>query len=257
MKKPLCPLPKGVVCDTRLQVKQLEEDLDQFVYLTSHDLREPLMGVAGFATLLQKRCGDNLDERGQHFLEQIIDGSKRMESKLDALLAFSRAGKATMGPFPLGSAVEEARRSLALKFSETGTVLHIEDGLPVVEGDRSLIAQVFQNLISNSIKYRSKDEEPEIWISSQEFDCDHYLVAVKDNGIGFDMCHKERIFGVFQRLYTVEEYPGTGIGLAIAKRVIERHGGEVWPDSQPNQGTVFYFTLPKSKGDHGSQNPSS
>lgn len=240
-----CPLPEGTVCNYRQRVQQLEEDLEQFAYLASHDLREPLMGLAGFATLLQKRCEGQIDENCQHFLEQIIDGSKRMERKLDDLLAFSRAGKATLsGSFPLGAAIQEARRSLVRKIAESGAVLHIEDDLPVIKGDRSLMAQVFQNLISNSIKYRKKGEEPHIWIESRPHDECQCIVAVRDNGIGFDMRHQKRIFGVFQRLYTVEQYPGTGIGLAIAKKVVERHGGRIWTQSEPNKGAIFFFTLP-------------
>jgi light-regulated signal transduction histidine kinase (bacteriophytochrome) len=249
-----CPLPEGASCEVRKQVEQLEEDLEQFVYLASHDLREPLMGLAGFATLLQRRCGDKLDEKGNHFLEQVIEGSKNLENKLEALLTFSRAGKTTMGPFPLGSAIEEARRSLAGRFAKTGATLKVADDLPVIQGDRSLIAQVFQNLLSNSIKYRSRERQSEIQIDSVQH-TGYCTVAVRDNGIGFDMRHKDRIFGVFQRLYTVEQYPGTGIGLAIAKRVIERHGGCIWPESDPDQGTVFYFNLPTTKEAHGSPNP--
>lgn len=239
-----CPLPEGTVCDYRRRSEQLEEDLEQFTYLASHDLREPLMGLAGFASLLQKRCAEQLDPSCQHFIEQILDGAKRMERKIDDLLAFSRVGRATLeGSFPLGAAVEEGHRALVRKFAETKTVLHVANGLPIIRGDRSLMAQVFQNLFSNSIKYRKKNTTPEIWVESRQEDKDHCIVAVRDNGIGLDMCYKDRIFGVFQRLYTVEQYPGTGIGLAIVKKIIERHGGRVWVQSKPNEGATFYFTL--------------
>jgi light-regulated signal transduction histidine kinase (bacteriophytochrome) len=149
-----------------------------------------------------------------------------------------------VGIFPLGTAVEEARRSLVHKISESGAILHIADGLPVIQGDRSMLAQVFQNLFSNSIKYRKKDVTPEVWIESQPHNNDFCLIVVKDNGIGFDMRYKDRVFGVFQRLYTVEQYPGTGIGLAIVKKIVERHEGEIWVQSKPDEGTAFYFTLP-------------
>jgi light-regulated signal transduction histidine kinase (bacteriophytochrome) len=239
-----CPLPPDAVCEYRKQVERLEEDLEQFVYLASHDLREPLMGLAGFASLLQKRCVDQLDPNCLHFLEQIQDGAKRMEQKLDDLLAFSRVSKTKpAGTFPLGAAVEEARRALVRKIAESGAVLHVAYDLPVVQGDRSMMAQVFQNLLSNSIKYRKKNVIPEVWVESRQHDEDHCIVAVRDNGIGFDMRYKDRIFGVFQRLYTVEQYPGTGIGLAIVKKVVERHGGEIWVQSKPDEGTTFYFTL--------------
>lgn len=240
-----CPLPEGTKCAFRQQAEQLEEDIEQFAYLVSHDLREPLMGLAGFATLLQKRCAGQVDGNCQHFLEQIIEGSKRMERKLDDLLAFSRAGRTMpFGSFPLGAAIEEARRALARKITENQVVIHVADDLPIVQGDRSLVAQVFQNLFSNSIKYRKKDDPPQIWIESRQSDQGHCIVAVRDNGIGFDMCHEKRIFGVFQRLYTVEQYPGTGIGLAIVKKIVGRHGGTVWTQSKPDEGAIFYFTLP-------------
>lgn len=239
-----CPLPPESKCDYRKQVERLEEDLEQFAYLASHDLREPLMGLAGFAALLQKRCAGTLDPNCLHFLEQIQDGAKRMEQKLDDLLAFSRVSQTkTTGIFPLGASVEEARRSLVRKIAESGAILHVADDLPVIRGDRSMVAQVFQNLFSNSIKYRKNGTTPEIWVDSQQHDESHCIIAVRDNGIGFDMRYKDRIFGVFQRLYTIEQYPGTGIGLAIVKKIVERHGGEVWVQAKPDLGATFYFTL--------------
>ena len=244
-ERPECPLPEGSSCAYRGQIEQLEEDLEQFAYLASHDLREPLMGLAGFATLLQKRCGSQLDDKCLHFLEQIVDGSKRMEKKLDDLLVFSRAGKRTpRGVFSLGASIEEARRALARKISDNEVVLQVDNEMPLIQGDRSMLAQVFQNLFSNSIKYRKKDEPPRIWVESRQHDEHHCVVAVRDNGIGFDMQHQDRIFGIFQRLYTVEQYPGTGIGLAIAKKIVERHGGKIWTQSKPDKGAVFFFTLP-------------
>jgi len=237
------------------QKKLLEANqaLTQFTSLVSHDLREPLTGIAGFATLLQNRYEGDLDERGQHFLDRIVEVSKQMEKKLDDLLAFSKAGKETpFEPFPFGAAVEEAKRALVRKIATTGTRIEIVGELPIVHGDRSLIAQVLQNLFSNSIKYRRKDETPHITIEVTSHDLPFWKVAVKDNGIGFDMRHRDKIFGVFQRLYTVEQYPGTGIGLAIARRIIERHGGDIWPWSEPGAGATFYFTLPKpTVDDHG------
>jgi PAS domain S-box-containing protein len=220
------------------------EDLEQFVYIASHDLREPLTTIAGFATLLKRRCINELAADGNHFIDQIIEGTKRMEQKIDDLLAFSHAGRATPpGNFPLGMAVDEARRSIVRKMEESKAVIQIVGELPIVQGDRSMIAQVFQNLFSNSIKYRSKDTTPHITVSAEPEDDHTWIVAVSDNGIGFDMSHKDRIFGVFQRLYTVEQYPGTGIGLAIAKKIVERHRGRIWPLSEPGHGSTFFFTL--------------
>jgi light-regulated signal transduction histidine kinase (bacteriophytochrome) len=252
----LGPSPHGtVIAIVRNVTQEMERQqklheanlaLTQFASITAHDLREPLTGVVGFATLLRNRYGDQLDERGRHFLDQIVNVSQQMEQKLDDLLDFSRAGKdRPFAAFYLGSAVEEAHRALVRKVAETGATVKVVGELPLVQGDRGMIAQVLQNLFSNSIKYRRNDVPPHIEVEVVEHDEFFWRVTVKDNGIGFDMQYKERIFGVFQRLYTVEQYPGTGIGLAIARRVVDRHGGEIWPSSEPGKGTTFYFTLPK------------
>lgn len=223
------------------------DDLEQFVYIASHDLREPLTSVAGFASLLRRRFGDRFDEEGNHFLSEILDSAKRMEQKIDDLLAFSRAGRVGVlqGTFHLGSAIEEARRNLVRRIEEAEAVLDIQSDLPTLQGDRGLIAQVFQNLFSNSIKYRGSDV-PQVTVRAEPYDDNYWLIQVNDNGIGFDMQHKDRIFGVFQRLHTTEEYPGTGIGLAIAKKIVERHQGRIWTASSSGKGTCFYFTLPSS-----------
>lgn len=228
-------------------LEDANESLEQFVYVASHDLREPLIGVAGYAALALKRYGDKIDEQGKHFLEEVVRGCKAMEHKIDDLLELSRAGRGTPnGPFPLGSAVEQARRSLVGSIEKSGaTIKH--DNLPLVRGDRGQVAQVFQNLFSNSIKYRSKDVTPTIEVTAEAFpdDPNWWCIAVRDNGIGFDMRHADRIFGVFQRLYTIDQYPGTGIGLAIVKKIVDKHGGKIWVSAKPGHGATFYFTLAK------------
>jgi PAS domain S-box-containing protein len=219
------------------------EDLEQFVHIATHDLREPLVAVAGFADLVRKRYGAVLGEEGLGFINQVIESAQVMEKKIDDLLAFSKAGRmTTTGTFPLGAAIEEARRSLVRRIEEGSATFSIPNDLPVVQGDRSMIAQVFQNLFSNSIKYRG-EQPPRISVEA-EHQGDFWLIKVRDNGIGFNMEHKDRIFGVFQRLYTIEQYPGTGIGLAIAKKIVDRHGGRIWTASEPNKGSTFFFTLP-------------
>jgi PAS domain S-box-containing protein len=223
------------------------EDLEQFVYIASHDLREPLTSVAGYAGLLTRRLGDKLDDEEKHYLSEILDSAKRMEQKIDDLLSFSRAGRSGViqGTFHLGAAIEEARRNLVRRIEEASALFEVQDDLPNLQGDRGLIAQVFQNLFSNSIKYHGT-ETPRISIQAELYDDNFWLITVKDNGIGFDMQHKDRIFGVFQRLYTIEEYPGTGIGLAIAKKIVERHLGRIWTLSSPGKGSAFFFTLPSA-----------
>lgn len=228
-----------------VELQRNSDDLEQFVFIASHDLREPLIGIAGFASLLRKRYGEKLDETGLHFLDEVVDSAKRMEQKIDDLLMFSRAGRIGVihGVFPLGAAIEEARRTLVRRIHDTNVILDIQSDLPLIQGDRSLIAQVFQNLFSNAIKYRGPTA-PKISVTAEPYQDNFWLITVKDNGIGFDMQHKDRIFGVFQRLYNTEEYPGTGIGLAITKKIIERHRGRIWPSSEPGKGTSFFFTLP-------------
>lgn len=228
-----------------LHLQAMRDEVERFAYIASHDLREPLSTVAGYASLLKRRCKDQLSESGQHWLNEILVGTERMAEKVDDLLAFSRAGRDTpRSEFSLGAAIEEGKRALARKFRETKGDVVIQGVLPMVQGDRSMAAQVFQNLFSNSLKYRKEDEDPRITVSVEP-DQSFWKVSVSDNGVGFDSDQfGERIFEVFQRLYTVEQYPGTGIGLAISKKIIESHGGRIWVESRPEHGTTFHFTLP-------------
>lgn len=229
-----------------------DEDLEQFAYAASHDLREPLMAIAGFATFLERRCAHNLDEQGRECLAQIIEGAKRMEQKIDDLLAFSRAGRYfPKDTFSLEEAVEDAKRSLCQSIERTGARIDV-GVLPEVRGDRSMIAQVFQNLLSNSIKYCAPGIQPHIEIHAEPYEDDMWLVSVKDNGLGFDPKYSERVFEIFQRLYSQKEFPGTGIGLAIVKKIVERHKGRIWPVSAPGQGSTFHFTLPQQPWESGS-----
>jgi PAS domain S-box-containing protein len=225
------------------RLKKKQEEVEQFAYIASHDLREPLTTMAGYATLLQRRCSDAVDDTGKRWMEEILNSARYMEEKLDDLLEFSRAGRTTAkGTFPLGVAIDEARRSVVVALKETGGEILFTDENPLIRGDRSMVAQIFQNLFSNSLKYRS-EVTPRIEIRTERHG-DKWRIEVQDNGLGFDMQFKDRIFGVFQRLYTVEQYPGTGIGLAIAKKIVERHEGTIWTNSTQGEGSTFYFTLP-------------
>lgn len=237
--------------DLVTQKRFLEEanvSLEQFVFVASHDLREPLTGIAGFASLLQKRYGSALDETGQHFVEGIVNSAQDLATKIDDLLALSRVSRGTYsGSFPLGAAIDSAKRCLVGQISKTQVEFRLPDVLPIVRGDRGQITQVFQNLFSNSIKYQRLDGPTIIEVAVQDDSTPGMLlVSVKDNGIGFDRKHAERIFGVFQRLYTMQQYPGTGIGLAIVKKIVERHGGRVFAESDPNAGATFFFSIPKA-----------
>jgi two-component system, chemotaxis family, sensor kinase Cph1 len=217
--------------------------LQQFAYIASHDLQEPLRMVANFTQLLADRYGDKLDRDAKDFIGYAVEGAIRMQTLLLDLLALSRVGtrgqdfEAVRLDEPLGSALENLRFAI----QEAGaTVSH--DDLPAVMADSSQIVQVFQNLIGNAVKFRSA-EPPRVHVSAVRTG-DEWTFSVRDNGIGFEPQYAERIFSAFQRLHTRDEYPGTGIGLAICKKIVERHHGRIWAESKPGSGSTFDFTIP-------------
>ena len=237
---------KEAETELKRTLKDLErsnEDLQQFAYVASHDLQEPLRMVTSYLQLLQRRYGGQLDEDADEFIDFAVDGANRMKQLIQDLLAFSRVG--TRGnPFEAVESeviVQHALANLQTSIEEAGANITY-DTLPVIKGDGIQLGQVFQNLISNAIKFRG-DAPPQIFIAA-EWREGMWRFAVRDNGIGFDPQFSERIFIIFQRLHTRAEYGGTGIGLAICKKIIERHGGRIWVESQPGSGAVFYFTLP-------------
>jgi signal transduction histidine kinase/CHASE3 domain sensor protein len=217
-------------------------DLEQFAYVASHDLKEPLRAVGGCVRLLQRRYGGKLDDRADEFIHHAIDGATRMEGLIDGLLAFSRVGTRG-GKFEAvecEKALDTALRNLAVAIQESDAVVS-QDPLPTVSADASQMVSLFQNLIGNALKFR-RVAPPRIHVRAQS-DGTHWRFAVRDNGIGIDSQYFGRIFGIFQRLHTRREYPGTGIGLAICKKIVERHGGRIWVESAAGEGTTFYFTL--------------
>ncbi len=225
------------------QLKQSNEDLQQFAYVASHDLQEPLRMVASYTQLLSERYNDKLDEKANKYIYYAVDGASRMQRLIQDLLSFSRVS--THGrdfeQVPLASIVESMLKQMTVIIRDTGARIIVED-LPEVKADPSQISQVFQNLISNSLKFCTR-ERPEIIVSVQKEDS-FWRFSVTDNGIGIESEYKDKIFIIFQRLHTRKEYAGTGIGLAICKRIINRHGGRIWFESTLGKGTVFYFTLP-------------
>jgi len=232
---------------TTLEIQRSNAELEQFAYVISHDLQEPLRMVSSYTQLLAKRYSNKLDADADEFITYAVDGAKRMQMLLHDLLEYSRVG--TQGkPFSLvncADIVEQAIANLKIAIEESGaSVTH--DVLPTVIGDEGQLVRLFQNLIGNAIKFR-RDEPPQVHISAQRR---NYVVtfAVKDNGIGIDPQHSQSVFEIFRRLHTREEYPGTGMGLAICKKIVERHGGHISVQSKPGQGSTFYFSINMAGG---------
>ncbi len=225
---------------------QSNQDLEQFAYVASHDLQEPLRMVANYTELLASRYQDKLDERANKYIHYAVDGARRMQQLVSDLLAYSRVGRNGQ-PFQavnLNELLESVRQSLQRLIEETDTTMEATD-LPTIQADKGQLHQLFQNLLNNAIKFRS-ERSPHIVVSAQTIPQGFHF-TVQDNGIGMETKHAKRIFEMFQRLHGRKEYQGSGIGLAIAKRIVERHGGTIWVESQPGKGTTFHFTLKKSK----------
>ncbi len=219
-------------------------ELEQFAYVASHDLQEPLRMVASFTQLLAKRYRGRLDQDADEFISYAVDGATRMQRLINDLLAYSRVG--TRGkPLQLrdgNDVFRQARDNLAKAIEDSGALI-FTDHLPTVKGDEMQLIQLFQNLMANAIKFHGP-EPPQIQVSAAK-NGREWVFAVKDNGIGIAPEHQERIFSIFQRLHQRSEYPGTGIGLAMCKKIVERHGGRIWVESQVGAGSTFYFTIPE------------
>ena len=222
-------------------------DLERFAYIASHDLKEPLRMVMSFTKLLAKRYKDRLDTDAEQFIGFAVDGAERMEQLIQDLLTYSRVSVADkqFQPVDCQAAFTLALINLKTAIEESGATV-TRGPLPVVPGDHTQLAQLFQNLIGNAVKYRS-EAPPTVHVSATRRtvpdDSDEWLFSVRDNGIGIDPQYAERIFVIFQRLHGREQYPGTGVGLAICKKIVERHGGRIWVESRLGQGSTFYFTL--------------
>lgn len=230
------------------ELSRSNAELEQFAYVASHDLQEPLRAVASFAKLLARRYADQIDATGQDYINRIVGGAIRMQTLITDLLTYSRVGRQGR-PFAMTSCaavLSTVCGNLKVAIEESGAELTIED-LPAAWGDETELTQLFQNLIGNALKFRS-ERPTQIRVAAQADDSG-WLFSVQDNGIGIDPAYAERIFQIFQRLHSRSQYPGTGIGLAVCKKIVEHHGGRIWVESAPDQGAMFCFTLQKNEPD--------
>jgi signal transduction histidine kinase len=230
------------------QLSAVNKELEAFSYSVSHDLRAPLRHISGFTELLQKSAGPELNDNGRRYLRLISESAVKMGELIDSLLIFSRMGRTEMlhTRVDLNSIVRQARRDVT-QAEPARSVEWVLGQLPTVPGDPTMLQLVFTNLLSNAFKYSRPLENATIEIGTRDGAGAEYVVYVKDNGVGFDMAYANRLFGVFQRLHRVEEFEGTGIGLANVQRIVLRHGGRVWAESEVGKGATFYVALPKER----------
>ena len=257
-------LGEARACESRVRAKkalaakaeQLERsntELEQFAYVASHDLQEPLRMVAGFTQLLARRYTGQLDEEADQFIGHAVDGVKRMQQLIQDLLSYSRVGShgSEFEPVDMSGALQWALLNLEAALEESGgRVTH--GNLPVVSGDPTQLGQLLQNLIGNALRFCESDG-PEIHLDAEQHG-GQWVFLVQDNGIGIEPQYHERVFEIFQRLHARTEYEGTGVGLAVCKRIVQRHGGHIWVESTPGEGSTFFFTLPGVKRDGQREN---
>jgi light-regulated signal transduction histidine kinase (bacteriophytochrome) len=229
-------------------LKRSNAELEQFAYVASHDLQEPLRMVASYTALLGENYQGKLGPEADKYIGYAVDGARRMQSLINDLLEYSRVTRkpGAFGDVAANSAFDLAIANLKTAIEESGATV-TRDELPVVRGDAAQLTRLFQNLAGNAVKFRG-EAPPLVQVSASRGSAE-WVFSVRDNGIGFDPKYADRIFLVFQRLHGRDRYRGTGIGLAICKKIVERHGGRIWAESQPGSGSTFSFTIPVSRGE--------
>ncbi|MFD3522380.1 ATP-binding protein [Streptomyces sp. NPDC058653] len=243
-----------------VELRRSNAELEQFAYVASHDLQEPLRKVASFCQLLEKRYGDQLDERATQYIGFAVDGAKRMQVLINDLLTFSRVGRVqdAQEQVLLDAALDRAVRNLSVTIEETGAEVERPAELPQVVGDPTLLTMVWQNLLGNAVKFRHPDRDPRVTIAAERTeDDDSWTFTVTDNGIGIPEEFAEKVFIIFQRLHARDAYAGTGIGLSLCKKVVEHSGGHIWIDTDYTDGTRIAFTLPVEEARPVAVGPSS
>jgi signal transduction histidine kinase len=226
------------------ELERSNRELQQFAYVASHDLQEPLRMVASYTQLLQRRYQGKLDRDADEFIGYAVGGAVRMQSLINDLLTYSRVSTASrpMVAVDLGTVLDTTLLNLKVAIEESKATI-VREAMPTVEGDRSQLVQLMQNLVGNGIKFRAQDRPIQVGVTAKEAG-GMWTIAVRDNGIGIERQYFDRLFVIFQRLHARDEYEGTGIGLAVCKKIVERHGGRIWVDSEPGKGSTFSFTLP-------------
>ncbi len=228
------------------ELQRSNSDLEQLAYVASHDLQEPLRMITSYIQLLERRLQGQLDEKATRHMSYIVDGAKRMRALINDLLAYARVGRGSqsqpIGEIPCGQLMDDVSMNLKMIIRESNAKIVVKP-LPTVLGNRTQLLQLLENLVGNALKYRGQIA-PIIEVSA-ESDGEHWRFAVRDNGIGIEQAHFDRIFQIFQRLHNRGEYTGNGIGLSIARKIVERHRGKIWLESKLGEGTTFFFTLAK------------
>lgn len=234
-----------ILAHTVAELGRSNKELEHFAYVASHDLQEPLRKITSFIDLLERQYKDQLDEKAEEYIERVVDGAARMQQLIADLLEYSRVGQdeLSLNSTDLEAALSRVLSNLGTEIEENRAVI-THDPLPTIQANESLVDRLLQNLIANAIKFR-REQTPHVHISAEQKGGEWHC-SIQDNGIGIDPENTGKIFMLFQRLHSREEYPGTGIGLAICKKIVERHGGRIWVESKPGQGSTFFFTLPSA-----------